>query len=91
MQEWHGVSSLCGHLLPGPTIILVCLCSCQWRPTASCQSPCRFFSSLTVFTAASSLGTSCRSATVFFLQDLPPNPWCPFCSTFPRRHPLVQL
>jgi hypothetical protein len=33
-----------------------------WRPTAICRSQCRFFDALTVFTAASSLGTSWCSA-----------------------------
>jgi hypothetical protein len=49
-----------------PSLPWVRFCSCPQRSTARCQSPYRFFSALTVFTAASSLGTSSCTATKFF-------------------------
>jgi hypothetical protein len=68
VQAWHDASPSAsgGQLVPRPTIAWVRFFSCWRRPTARCWSPYRFFSTPTVFTAASSLKISWCTATDCF-------------------------
>jgi hypothetical protein len=66
VQEWNDWSSLCRQLanfFQDPPSPWVHFFSCWLHPTVRCQSPYRFFCALTVFTEASSLGTSSHTAT----------------------------